>query len=292
MSLSPSTLPRSVNLVHVKAPRTDRNEPGLRERLARLQALDAPLQWQLAVLAHLLGHNIPRELVVWREAAQGLHDADVLLDDILALPHCHRLPWFEHFARLLAPGPVEPRHALIGAARRLMVADGMVSEAEQLQWVALRHLLAGSAVAPPTAAHADLADLQDAPAHAVCVFSGFLSHLLPAPEVTLDLDGLEPVGQGWYDSVTAPWEGRFQAPPRERQDIDASLRALRELQALPWLLRPVLVRRWFDAARVLTDGPQLHPAAADALRLTCTLLDSPVPPELGRQYTEVIPTRH
>ena len=292
MSLSPSTLPRSVNLVHVKAPRTDRNAPGLRERLARLQALDAPLQWQLAVLAHLLGRDNPRELVVWREAAYGLEGADALLDDILELPHCHRLPWFEHFARLLAPGPVEPRHALIGAARRLMVADGMVTAAEQLQWVALRHLLAGSAVAPPTAAHADLADLENTQAHAVCVFSGFLSQLLPAPELTLDLDGHEPVGQGWYDSVTAPWEGRFEAPPRERQDIDATLRALRELQALPWLLRPVLVRRWFDAARVLTDGPQLHPASADALRLTCTLLDSPTPPELGRQYTEVIPARH
>ncbi len=292
MSLSPSTLPRSVNLVHVKAPRTDRNEPGLRERLARLQALDSPLQWQLAVLAHLLGRDNARELAVWREAAQALRGADLLLDDVQSLPHCHRLPWFEHFARLLAPGPVELRHALIGAARRLMVADGMVTSAEQLQWVALRHLLAGSAVAPPTAAHADLADLADAPAQAVCVFSGFLSQLLPAPEVTLDLDGLEPVGQGWYDSVTAPWADRFEAPAREPQDIDATLRALREIQALPWLLRPVLVRCWFDAARVLTEGPQLHPAAADALRLTCTLLDSPVPPELGRQYTEVIPARH
>ena len=292
MSLSPSTLPRSINLVHVKAPRTDRNEPGLRERLARLQALDEPLQWQMAVLAHLLSRNNALELAVWHESARGLLGAEALLDDILELPHSHRLPWFEHFARLLAPGPVEPRHALIGSARRLMVIDGMVTPAEQLQWVALRHLLAGSAVAPPTGAHADLADLENAQAHPVCVFSGFLSHLLPAPEVTLDLEGHEPVGQAWYDSVTALWEGRFETPPRERQDIDASLRALRELQALPWLLRPVLVRRWFDAARVLTDGPQLHPAAADALRLTCTLLDSPVPPELGRQYTEVIPARH
>jgi hypothetical protein len=31
----------------------------------------------------------------------------------------------------------------------------------------------------------------------------------------------------------------------------------------------------------------LHPDAADALRLSCVLLDSPVPPELGRQYIEV-----
>jgi hypothetical protein len=65
------------------------------------------------------------------------------------------------------------------------------------------------------------------------------------------------------------------------------LRALRVLQSMPWLLRPVLVRCWFDAARALTDGPVLHPVAADALRLTCSLLDSPLPPELGEQYVEV-----
>ena len=60
------------------------------------------------------------------------------------------------------PGPVELRHALIGAARRLMTADGMVTQMDQLRWVALRHLLAGSAVAAPAAAETDLAELDDA----------------------------------------------------------------------------------------------------------------------------------
>ena len=292
MSTSPSTLPRSVNLVHVKAPRPDRNDPTLRDRLSRLRALDDPAQWQLAVLALMLGPDSPRELEAWLDRARGVAGVERLLDDILALPHGHRLPWFEAFARQLAPGPVEPRHDLIGAARRLMTADGMVSPADQLRWVALRHLLAGSAVAAPAAASADLAQIDDAQAQMVCLFSAFLSHLVPTPEINLDLNGHEPTGQTWYDSVTTDWYGRFELPERERQDIDATLRALRELQAMPWLLRPVLVRGWFDAARVLTDGPALHPVAADALRLTCTLLDSPVPPELSRQYIEVEPARH
>ena len=76
-------------------------------------------------------------------------------------------------------------------------------------------------------------------------------------------------------------EGGVRVPP------PGFLRALRELQAMPWLLRPMLVRSWFDGARALTDGPLLHPGAADALRLSCVLLDSPVPPELGQQYIEV-----
>jgi hypothetical protein len=54
----------------------------------------------------------------------------------------------------------------------------------------------------------------------------------------------------------------------------------------------MLVRTWFDAARALTDGPRLHAASADALRLSCVLLDSPMPPELGQQYIEVDPIRH
>ena len=292
MSISPSTLPRSANLVHVKAPRTDRSDPGLRECVARLHALREPAQWQAAALALMLAPDSKRERAVWFDQTRGVADAERLLDDALALPQTHRLPWFEAFARQLAPGPVELRHAVVGSARRLMTADGMVTQMDQLRWVALRHLLAGSAVAAPAAAETGLAELDDGLALKVCLYSAFLSHMVPAPELTLDLTGHESTGQTWYDSVIAPWYERFELPPRERHDIDATLRALRVLQSMPWLLRPVLVRSWFDAARVLTDGPVLHPVAADALRLTCTLLDSPVPPELGRQYIEVEPARH
>ena len=292
MSISPSTLPRSANLVHVKAPRTDRSDPGLRECVARLHALREPAQWQAATLALMLASDSKRERAVWFDETRGVAAAERLLDDALALPHTHRLPWFEAFARQLAPGPVELRHAVVGSARRLMTADGMVTQMDQLRWVALRHLLAGSAVAAPAAAETGLAELDDGLALKVCLYSAFLTHMVPAPELTLDLTGHESPGQTWYDSVIAPWYERFELPPRERHDIDATLRALRVLQSMPWLLRPVLVRSWFDAARVLTDGPVLHPVAADALRLTCTLLDSPVPPELGRQYIEVEPARH
>jgi len=292
MSVSPSTLPRAVNLVHVQAPRIDRSDPALREGLGRLRALSEPAQWQAAVLALMLAPESRREREMWSQETRGLADAERLLGDVLALPQPHRLPWFETLARQLAPGPVELRHAVVGAARRVMTADGMVSQMDQLRWVALRHLLAGSAVAAPAAAETELSELDDGYSLKICLYSAFLSHMVPSPELTLDLTGLESAGQTWYDSVVAPWWGRFALPARERHDIDATLRALRVLQAMPWLLRPVLVRRWFDAACALTEGPVLHPAAADTLRLTCALLDSPVPPELSRQYIEVEPARH
>jgi hypothetical protein len=292
MSTSPTTLPNAANLVHVRAPRLDRSDPVVRECVARLRALQLPAQWQAATLALMLAPGSRHERALWIEETRDVPDAARILQDVLALPQPYRLPWFEAFARLLAPGPVELRHALIGAARYQMTSDGMVTQMDQLRWVALRHLLAGSAAAPPAAAETDLAELDDAHALKVCLFSAFLSHMVPAPELTLDLTGLESAGQAWYANVIAPWGERFMLPPRERHDIDATLRALRMLQSMPWLLRPVLVRRWFDAARALTDGPVLHPVAADALRLTCTLLDSPVPPELAEQYVEVEPARN
>jgi hypothetical protein len=289
MSLSPSTLPQSANLVYVRPPRLDRRDPELREPLARLAALDQPAAWQAAVLALLVTPHSRHEHAAWIRLAQHVREADALYDAARALPPPRRLPWLEHFARALAPGPVALRHELIGAARRVMTADGLVSPLDQLRWIALRHLLAGSAVSPPAAAHSELESLAAQDVQQVCIFSAFLSHLVPAPELTLDLTGHESVSQQWYAIVTTAWD---TVPERDGHDIDASLRALRGLQALPWLLRPVLVRTWYDAARSLTEGPALHHDAADALRLTCVLLDSPVPPELSEQYIEVDPVHH
>lgn len=291
-SLLPSTLPRAAHLVHVRAPRAERGDPALREPLARLAALDDPHAWQAAAMALLVTAHSRRERAAWADFAQGLPDAERLYEDVALLPSPHRLPWLEHFARALAPCEVPMRHGLIGAARRMMTADGLVSRMDQLRWIALRHLLAGSAVAPPAPAGAGLDALDSGQVHCVCLYAAFLSHLVPAPELTLDLSGHERVGQGWYDAVVATWYDQGEVPAREGHDIDATLRALRVLQTLPWLLRPVLVRGWFDAARALTDGPALHHDAADALRLSCVLLDSPVPPELAQQYIEVDPPRH
>jgi hypothetical protein len=295
MSLSPSTLPRSAHLVHipVQAPRREWSDGSERERIARLAAVHEPGLASAAVLACMLNPESRRERAAWIEATVDASGAARLLDDMLALPHARLLPWFEHFARQLAHGPVSLRHDVIDDARHIMIADGMVSAMDQLRWVALRHLLAGSAVSPPAAAATELDTLNDAQTHKACVFSAFLSQLVPAPELTLDLSGQGSLSQLWYDTVTAAWADRLGgAPPREGNDIDATLRALRTLQTLPWLLRPVLVRRWFEAAQALTDGPVLHADAADALRLACVLLDSPVPPELGRQYIEVEPARN
>lgn len=285
--MSPRTLPQAVNLVHVRINDKPRGDPGERERLQRLRSLSEPHVWRAAVLALMLTPHSDAELRAWRDGVRDVPRALQLFDDIAQLWSSQRLPWFEHFARRLAPQPVAQRHELIGTARSLLTADGVVSSMDQLRWIALRHLLAGSAVAPPAAASTEFETLDRRQVHAICVYCGFLSTLVPTPEITFDPAGYGSVSQEWYDSVTSPWTDQADVPARQGYDIDAALRALRELQAMPWLLRPMLVRSWFDAARALTDGPLLQEGAADALRLSCVLLDSPVPPELGQQYIEV-----
>jgi hypothetical protein len=285
--MSPRTLPQAVNLVHVRISDPLRGDPQERERTQRLRALDDPRAWRAAVLALTLTPESELELRLWRTLVADLPGAVPLFDDVSKLWPSQRLPWFEHFARLLAPGSVAQRHELIGAARSLLTADGLVSSMDQLRWIALRHLLAGSAVAAPAAAPTEFETLDRQQVHAICVYCGFLSTLVPTPEINFDPTGYDSVSQNWYDRVTAPWIDHADVPARQGYDIDAALRALRALQAMPWLLRPMLVRSWFDAARALTDGPLLHPGAADALRLSCVLLDSPMPPELADQYVAV-----
>jgi len=287
MSLTPPTLPQAVNLVHVRLTGAPRGDPQQREVTRHLRALDGPVAWRAAVLALMADPHNASDHATWHRLVDGLPQVPRLFSELALLDPARRLPWLEHFARLLAPGPVQERHDLIVAARRVLTADRAVSTMDQLRWITLRHWLAGSAVAAPAAAHSEFEQLDLQQVASICVYCGFLSTLVPTPEITLDPTGYGSVSQTWYDTVTAPWVDRAQVPARSGHDIDAALRALRELQAMPWLLRPVLVRSWFEAARALTDGPLLHPGASDALRLSCALLDCPLPPELIEQYVEV-----
>jgi hypothetical protein len=63
--------------------------------------------------------------------------------------------------------------------------------------------------------------------------------------------------------------------------------ALHDVQALPWMLRPVLVRRWVDAAVALSPAGQLGAPAAEALRIAARLLDCPLPPAVAACFVEV-----
>ena len=87
----------------------------------------------------------------------------------------------------------------------------------------------------------------------------------------------------------APWQHRADVPPCIAPTVDALVDALRGLRALPWLQRPVVVRGWVDAAVDHSRHGRLDATAADALRLSCMLVDSPLPPALAAHYSELAP---
>ena len=131
----------------------------------------------------------------------------------------------------------------------------------------------------------DLSALTPDQVAAVVKYSAFISRLIPQREVEDARDDhTEPPGERWFRVVMSNWPAMTAV--RQPVDGDALLRALRLIQSLPWMLRPVLVRAWYEAATELSEGRPLASEAADALRLTCLLLDSPMPEGLARQFIE------
>lgn len=257
-----------------------------RERQQRLMRLHGPGELKAALLALVLTPDSPRELQAWREEVHGVVGVAQVHEDIAALPPPARVPWFELLAARVAGHAVEQRQALARAVRRVMRADGHVRAQDRLLWLALRRQLGERpAAVHPADAHNDLSRLGAAQIEAITVFTAFLSRLVPQAEADAPAPA-EPDSPGaqWHAAVMAQWarvHGERPAP-----DGDAMLRALRAIQALPWMLRPVLVRRWFAAAAGFAGGPALPHEAADALRLVCLLLDSPMPVDLARQFAE------
>jgi hypothetical protein len=148
--------------------------------------------------------------------------------------------------------------------------------------------LAGGGRPAEAAVPAPLSDLERLGGRAVVQFSAFLSRLVPTPELDMELhEGDVPAGLLWWRAVVAPWHRPDMV--RERPDAHAVVHALSALQGLPWMLQPVLVRRWLDAAVVLSPPGLLHPDAAEALRLAVRLLDSPLPPALAACFDECPP---
>jgi hypothetical protein len=115
-------------------------------------------------------------------------------------------------------------------------------------------------------------------------YSAFLSRMVP-----LDSPNAE-AGAAWYDSVMLRWQMRVEVPPQlPLPDSDAVAQALQHVAALPWMQRPVLMREWVSNALKHSPPSGLSDIAADALRMSCTLLDTPLPPELSRHYIEPYP---
>jgi hypothetical protein len=245
---------------------------------------------QAAVLALLLPAGSRRAARAWQIETQATTGAQALREHIANLPPAARLPWLEVLLVRLRGQALATRQALLEATRRVMAARGTVRPIDRLHWLMMRQCLGqASAASAQAAAQSDLSHLPATDVLAVARYCAFLSRMVPV-ELHDDANATEvtatdaAASAAWYASAMARWEPHNNIPPCAPPDIDGLVQALQELQALAWMQRPVLARDWVTAALQHSRHGRLADAAADALRLSCALLESPLPPELERHY--------
>ena len=253
---------------------------------AALERVNGALELQAALLALMLPAGSRRAARAWAAENESLPAAQSVLAHVGHLHANARLPWFEQLLSRLRRQPLPARQALLEASRRVMQARGSVRPIDRLHWLAMRQRLGGNAaVKVKAAASGELSQLPGDMLHAIASYSAFLSRLVPTESSDANTPG---PGPAWYAAVMAPWQDRTDLPACVPPDTDALVLALHELQTLAWMQRPLLVRGWFDAAVAHSLHRRLGVGAADALRLSCTLLDSPLPPALAKLFIEAV----
>jgi hypothetical protein len=147
--------------------------------------------------------------------------------------------------------------------------------------------------------------------------TAYLARMVPVVDPQSKVGSL---GVAWHRTVMRELWGD-DVPACRPPDGDQLVHALAEVQALSWMQRPILTRIWSAAAFALarrrpqvqprpgaaaapgsadgSDPPSPDQAAASraealrpepiglhALRLTCRLIDAPLPPDLARSFVE------
>ena len=246
------------------------------DRLARVHGA---LELHATLLALLLPPGSKRALRAWQIETASTPGAEALREYAASLSGAARLPWFERLLSRMAAQPIADRQELMQATRRVMGARGIARPIDRLHWLAMRR---GLGEVAPLAARPEsgiaVAEWLESDVLAVAAYSAFLSRMVPAAVAD------SPEGRNWYGSVMTAWQPFADIPECQPPSAEGMVEALSRLQTLSWMQRPVVVRAWVAAALKMRAAGRLSDLAADALRLSCGLLDSPLPPELSRHY--------
>ena len=252
-----------------------------RDAADRLSRLHGASELQAALLALILPPGSQRAVRAWEIETEGTPDAAVLRAHAASLSGAARLPWVELLLSRMALQPMAARKELLKSTRRIMAARGAARPLDRLHWLAMRR---GLGEIPPLAARPeasiDVAEWLETDVLALAAYTAFLSRMIPD-------DAGDGRGARWYAGVMTAWQPFADAPDCQPPDTEHMVEALGKLQTLSWMQRPVVIRSWVTAAIKYSGGSRLGDLAADALRLTCALLDSPQPPELARHYIQL-----
>ena len=250
-----------------------------RDAADRLSRVHGPGELQAVLLALLMAPGSKRALRAWQRETAAAPHADSLRRHAASLSGAARLPWFELLLARMAAQPLTARQALLLATRRVMGARGVARPIDRLHWLTMRRGLGEVArlVARPES-HGEEPEWLESDVLCIAAYTAFLSRMVPGRIV----DSAD--GRAWYDLVMATWLPFADIPEWQPPKAEAMVAALTRMQTLSWMQRPVVVRNWVTAAISRRRGLRLGDLPADALRLTCGLLDSPLPPELARHY--------
>jgi len=250
-----------------------------RDATDRLSRIHGAGELQAVLLALLMAPGSKRALRAWQRETAATVGADALRRHAACLSGAARLPWFELLLSRMAAQPLASRQALLQATRRVMGARGVARPIDRLHWLTMRR---GLGEVAPLAARPEspdeAAEWLESDVLCIAACTAFLSRMVPG----LTADSAE--GRAWYDIVMATWLPFAEIPAWQPPKAEAMVEALTRMQTLSWMQRPVIVRNWVTTAISRSRGLRLGDLSADALRLTCGLLDSPLPPELARHY--------
>jgi len=252
----------------------------LRETMSRLSRLHGPAELHAAILALISPADSAPSFIQWTHETAFVSDASLIRQDVTRLPDELRLPCLEALLDRMRLCPKDDRRELLRAMRRLVAVHTPLRPIDRLHWLLMRRKLGDRPPVPlPPKAGNDLAELSRYMVGRIASVTAYLARIVPGPDAR--------AGLAWYAHVMVELAHSGDVPPCKAPDGDGLAHALDEVETLPLMLRPVLMRGWVDAAIAESGRARLLPMAADGLRIVADLLDSPLPPELARHFTEV-----
>lgn len=250
-----------------------------REAGARLSRVHGVAELRAAILALILPPGSRRPVRAWRMEAGAAADAEVLRTHASRLSGATRLPWLERLLVRAARQPIGFRQQLLQATRRVMGARGVARPVDRFHWLFMRRVLGdGLSIEARTESGVDVAEWLESDVFAVATYSAFLARVMAGDQ------GDDAQARAWYDVAMAAWQPFADIPLWTPTPAEAMVEALGRLQTLSWMQRPVVIRNWVMSTIRQGRGTSFTDDGADALRMTCVLLDSPVPPELTEHY--------
>lgn len=250
-----------------------------REAGDRLSRVHGAAELHAAILALLVPAGSRRPVRAWRVESGAAADAEALRVHASRLSGATRLPWLERLLTRAARQPIVVRQRLLQSTRRVMGARGVARPIDRLHWLFMRSVLGdGLRIDPRPESGVDIAEWLESDVFAVAIYSAFLARLMPGEGAD------EAEARAWYDVAMSAWQPFADIPVWSPIPAEAMVEALGRLQTLSWMQRPVVIRNWVVSTLRQGRGTSFTDAGADALRMTCALLDSPPPPELARHF--------